>query len=82
MKFEKRVYNKVVKLVKENDGEMMYIYGGDDGWRGWGVSWVKKKKKIKVYVLGGGRDRRGMGRFEREREEEMKREMNGWVNKE
>lgn len=53
-KFDKILYNKVVKFLKENDFEMIYIYGGDDFWIVLGVIWLKNKKNIKVYVLFGG----------------------------
>ena len=32
LKFDKTLYNKVVKFLKENDPEMIYIYGGNDPW--------------------------------------------------
>ena len=54
LKFDKTLYNKVVKFLKENDPEMIYIYGGDDPWTASGVTWLKNKKNIKVYVLPGG----------------------------
>ena len=47
LKFDKTLYNKVVKFLKENDPEMIYIYGGDDPWTASGVTWLKNKKKHK-----------------------------------
>lgn len=44
LKFDKTLYNKVVKFLKENDPEMIYIYGGDDPWTASGVTWLKNKK--------------------------------------
>ena len=39
LKVDKTLYNKVVKFLKENDPEMIYIYGGDDPWTASGVTW-------------------------------------------
>ena len=47
LKFDKTLYNKVVKFLKENDPEMIYIYGGNDPWTASGVTWLKNKKNIK-----------------------------------
>ena len=53
LKFDKTLYNKVVKFLKENDPEMIYIYGGDDPWTASGHL-ASEQENIKVYVLPGG----------------------------
>ena len=82
LKFDKTLYNKVVKFLKENDPEMIYIYGGDDPWTASGVTWLKNKKNIKVYVLPGGSHTTRIGSFDTDTQEEIKTQINAWLNKE
>ncbi len=52
--FDKTLYRKTLAWLKANDRKMVYIYGGIDPWGASGVaglSWLKKKELIKVYVL-------------------------------
>lgn len=54
LKFDKTLYNKTINWLKNNDRKMVYIYGGIDPWGSSGVaglSFLKKKDLIKVYVL-------------------------------
>lgn len=81
IKFDATLYNKVVKFLKENDPEMIYIYGGDDPWTASGVTWLKDKKNIKVYVLPGGSHRTRIGSFDTKTQEEIKALINEWLNK-
>lgn len=81
LKFDATLYNKVVKFLKENDPEMIYIYGGDDPWTASGVTWLKDKKNIKVYVLPGGSHRTRIGSFDTKTREEIKELINEWLNK-
>ena len=82
LKFDKTLYNKVVKFLKENDPEMIYIYGGDDPWTASGVTWLKNKKNIKFYVLPGGSHTTRIGSFDTDTQEEIKTQINAWLNKE
>lgn len=81
LKFDATLYNKVVKFLKENDPKMIYIYGGDDPWTASGVTWLKDKKNIKVYVLPGGSHRTRIGSFDTKTREEIKELINEWLNK-
>lgn len=81
LKFDATLYNKVVKFLKGNDPEMIYIYGGDDPWTASGVTWLKDKKNIKVYVLPGGSHRTRIGSFDTKTREEIKELINEWLNK-
>ena len=57
LKFDKSLYNKTLRWLKNNDQKMVYIYGGIDPWGASGVAglkFLKNKKLIKVYVLPGG----------------------------
>ncbi len=79
IKFDATLYNKVVKFLKENDPEMIYIYGGDDPWTASGVTWLKDKKNIKVYVLPGGNHRTRINSFDTQTQEEIKTQIKDWL---
>ncbi|WP_455666603.1 S28 family serine protease [Phocaeicola sp.] len=81
IKFDATLYKKVVKFLKENDPEMIYIYGGDDPWTASGVTWLKDKKNIKVYVLPGGSHRTRIGSFDTKTQEEIKAQIKAWLDK-
>lgn len=81
LKFDATLYNRVVKFLKENDPEMIYIYGGDDPWTASGVTWLKDKKNIKVYVLPRGSHRTRIDSFDTKTREEIKELINEWLNK-
>ena len=81
IKFDATLYKKVVKFLKENDPEMIYIYGGDDPWTASGVTWLKNKKNIKVYVLPGGSHRTRIGSFDTKTQEEIKAQIKAWLDK-
>lgn len=80
LKFDKALYNKVTKFLKKHDPEMIYIYGGDDPWTASGVTWLKDKKNIKVYVLPGGSHTTRIGSFDTKAQEEIKAQINAWLN--
>lgn len=79
IRFDSTLYNKVVKFLKENDPEMIYIYGGDDPWTASGVTWLKNKKNIKVYVLPGGNHRTRISSFDTKTQEEIKTQIGDWL---
>lgn len=79
IKFDATLYNKVVKFLKENDPEMIYIYGGDDPWTASGVTWLKDKKNIKVYILPGGNHRTRINSFDTQTQEEIKMQIQDWL---
>lgn len=81
IKFDATLYKKVVKFLKENDPEMIYIYGGDDPWTASGVTWLKDKKNIKVYVLPSGSHRTRIGSFDTKTQEEIKAQIKAWLDK-
>ena len=54
MKFDKRLGRKIVKFLKQNDPKMIFIYGQNDPWTAAGVTWLKGKKNIHVFVQPGG----------------------------
>ncbi len=50
MPFDKTLSKKITKFLKENDPKMIFIYGQNDPWTAAGVTWLKGKKNIHVFV--------------------------------
>ncbi len=55
-KFDKTLSRHITKYLKENDPQMICIYGEIDPWTAAGVTWLSKypKQNLKVYVKPGG----------------------------
>lgn len=54
MPFDKTLARKITKFLKENDPKMIFVYGQNDPWTAAGVTWLKGKKNIHVFVQPGG----------------------------
>lgn len=57
MPFDKTFSKKITKFLKENDPKMIFIYGENDPWTAAGVTWLKGKKNIHVFIQPGGSHR-------------------------
>ena len=57
MSFDKTLSRKIKKYLKENDPKMIFIYGENDPWTAAGVTWLKEKKNIHVFIQPGGNHR-------------------------
>lgn len=81
IKFDPTLYNKVMAFLKGNDPEMIYIYGSDDPWTASGVTWLENKKNMKVYILPGGSHTTRIGSFDPQTQEEIKTQIQNWLDK-
>ena len=48
--FEESLYQHTVDFLQREDPKMIYIYGENDPWTASGVTWLKGKKNIHVFV--------------------------------
>ncbi|MGL5257199.1 MAG: hypothetical protein ACRC76_09175, partial [Proteocatella sp.] len=48
--FDKTLSRKIVTFLKKNDPRMIFIYGQNDPWTAAGVTWLKGKKNVHVYI--------------------------------
>ena len=69
MPFDKTLSKKITKFLKENDPKMIFIYGQNDPWTAAGVTWLKGKKNIHVFVEPGGSHRARIGTLPEEEKE-------------
>lgn len=50
IEFDTNLYEKVNKFLDEEDLPMIFIYGENDPWTSTGVTWLKGKKNMHVFV--------------------------------
>ena len=50
MPFDKTLSKKITKFLKNQDPKMIFIYGQNDPWTAAGVTWLKNKKNIHVFI--------------------------------
>lgn len=48
--FDKTLSKKITKFLKKQDPKMIFIYGQNDPWTAAGVTWLKNKKNIHVFI--------------------------------
>ena len=54
MPFDKTLSRKITSYLTNNDPAMIFIYGENDPWTAAGVTWLKNKKNIHVFIQPGG----------------------------
>lgn len=50
MPFDKTLSKKITKFLKKQNPKMIFIYGQNDPWTAAGVTWLKNKKNIHVFI--------------------------------
>ena len=50
MPFDKTLSKKITKFLKKQDPKMIFTYGQNDPWTAAGVTWLKNKKNIHVFI--------------------------------
>lgn len=79
MPFDKALGQKITKYLKENDPKMIFIYGQNDPWTAAGVTWLKGKKNINVFVQPGGSHRARISTLPEAEKEKAVSLINSWL---
>ena len=79
MKFDKTLSNKIVRFLKKNDPKMIFIYGQNDPWTAAGVTWLKNKKNIHVFVEPGGSHLARIGTMSEDQKQKVMSLLRGWL---
>lgn len=79
MPFDKALGQKITKYLKENDPKMIFIYGQNDPWTAAGVTWLKEKKNINVFVQPGGSHRARISTLPEAEKEKAVSLINSWL---
>ena len=79
MPFDKTLSRKITKFLKENDPKMIFIYGENDPWTAAGVTWLKEKKNIHVFVEPGGSHKARISTLPEAEKKEAIELLNQWL---
>ena len=80
MPFYKTLGKKITKFLKKNDPKMIFIYGQNDPWTAAGVTWLKGKKNIHVFVEPGGSHLARIGTLPEEMQKEAIALIKKWMD--
>lgn len=79
MPFDKTLGKKITKFLKENDPKMIFIYGQNDPWTAAGVTWLKGKENIHVFVEPDGSHRARISTLPEAQKQEAISLINKWL---
>ena len=79
MPFDKTLSRKIKGFLQKNDPKMIFIYGQNDPWTAAGVTWLKGKKNIHVFVEPGGSHRARIGTLPEEEKKQVMELINEWL---
>ena len=78
-KFDKTLSKQIVRFLKKNDPKMIFIYGQNDPWTAAGVTWLKDKKNIHVFVEPGGSHLARIGTMPENQKQKVMSLLKGWL---
>ncbi|MGN0258126.1 MAG: S28 family serine protease [Bacteroides sp.] len=79
MPFDKRLSRRIKKFLKKEDPKMIFIYGQNDPWTAAGVTWLKGKKNIHVFIQPGGSHLARINTLTEEQQQEAKQLLKQWM---
>lgn len=80
MPFDKTLSKKITKFLKKNDPKMVFIYGQNDPWTAAGVTWLKNKKNIHVFIQPDGSHRARISTLPQKEKEEVIELIKKWMD--
>lgn len=81
IEFDTGLYEKVNKFLAEEDVPMIFIYGENDPWSATGVTWLKGKKKMHVFIDPEGSHRARVATMPESTQKEIKQILSKWLKK-
>lgn len=79
IEFDANLYERVNEFLKENDIPMMFIYGEYDPWTATGVTWLKGKKRMHVFVEPGGSHKARIGTMPEATQKKIMKVLRRWA---
>lgn len=79
MPFDKTLSRRIKKFLKKEDPKMIFIYGQNDPWTAAGVTWLKGKKNIHVFIQPGGSHLARINTLTEEQQQEAKQLLKQWM---
>jgi hypothetical protein len=79
MPFDKTLSKKITKFLKKQDPKMIFIYGQNDPWTAAGVTWLKNKKNIHVFIQPNGSHLARINTLPEAEKAKVMELINGWL---
>lgn len=79
MPFDKTLSKKITKFLKKQDPKMIFIYGQNDPWTAAGVTWLKNKKNIHVFIQPNGSHLARINTLPEKEKKEVMELINEWL---
>ena len=79
IEFDTNLYEKVNKFLAEEDIPMIFIYGENDPWTATGVTWLKDKKQMHVFVDPEGSHRARVATMPEDIQQQIKQILADWL---
>lgn len=79
IEFDTNLYEKVNQFFAEKDIPMIFIYGENDPWTASGVTWLKGKKNMHVFIDPEGSHLARVGTMPEETQQEIKKILKKWL---
>lgn len=79
LRFDRTLSKKIKKFLKKNDPKMIFIYGENDPWTAAGVTWLKKKQNIHVFIEPGGSHRARISTLPETEKQEVMALLKEWL---
>ena len=79
MPFDKTLSKKITKFLKKQDPKMIFIYGQNDPWTAAGVTWLKNKKNIHVFIQPNGSHLARINTLPETEKAKVMELINGWL---
>lgn len=79
LSFDKDLSKKVTKFLKKNDPKMIFIYGENDPWTATGITWLKNKKNIHIFIEPEGNHKARISTLPESQKKEAIKLINEWL---
>lgn len=79
MTFDETLGRKVTTFLKENDVKIAFIYGQNDPWTAAGVTWLKGKENMHLFVQPGGSHLARIGTLPADMRQQAVELIRGWI---
>ena len=79
MPFGKSLSKNITKFLKKQDPKMIFIYGQNDPWTAAGVTWLKNKKNIHVFIQPNGSHLARINTLPETEKAKVMELINGWL---
>ena len=79
MPFDPTLSRRITRFLKENDPKMIFIYGENDPWSAAGVTWLKGKKNIHLFIEAEGSHLARIGTLSKSQRDHVMKLLEQWL---